>query len=89
MNEILLYFFEAYFHQDWRDDYATSLDAVKAFSVDEPMDTKMKLKNALSNLLSQGELPQDSFNKLGGNFKPEREGMSVKSWIEQAMDIIQ
>ena len=88
MNEILVYFFEAYFHQDWRDDYSTSLDAVKAFSMDEPMETKLKLRAALLELLDQNELSQDGFNKLGGNFKPETEGMSVKYWIEQTINII-
>jgi len=88
MSEILGYFFEAYFHQDWRDDYVSSLDVVKAFAAEEPIESKLKLRDALCKLLAQGELPQDCFNKLGGNFRPEREGLSVNKWIEQAIDII-
>ncbi len=89
MNETLIYLFEAYFHQDWRDDYVSSLDVVRAFCSDEQIEAKTKLKNALFELLEQGDLSQDIFNKLGGSFRPEREGMSVEYWIKQAIKVIQ
>lgn len=89
MNETLKYFFDAYLHQDWRDDYSSSLDAARAFNADEPLDSKKELKAAMLELLENNDLPQDTVNKLGGNFRPETEGMSVNNWIEEVAKIIQ
>tara|TARA_R110002094_G_scaffold191809_4_gene166173 strand:- start:817 stop:1089 length:273 start_codon:yes stop_codon:yes gene_type:complete len=88
MNEIFEYFFEAYFHQDWRDDYASSLEAVEDYSESEPTESKAQLAEALAELSGKSDLPQDTINKLGGNFKPETEGMSVNEWIGRVLEII-
>lgn len=89
MNDTLSYFFESYFHQDWRDDYSLSLDAVRAFNIAEPLETKQALKNALNEMLVSEELSQDVINKLGGNFKPEREGLSTRDWILRVLEVVQ
>lgn len=89
MSEILEYFFDAYFHQDWRDDYESSLDAVADFSTAEPTESIVQLVQALKDLHGKGDLPQDTFNKLGGNFKPESEGMSVAEWIGKALEALE
>lgn len=88
MSEIFEYFFDAYFHQDWRDDYGSSFEAIEDFAKAEPAESKTQLVNALSNLLERGELPQDTINKLGGNFKPESEGMDVREWVIEALEIL-
>ncbi|WP_157959019.1 contact-dependent growth inhibition system immunity protein [Salinicola endophyticus] len=88
MSEIFEYFFEAYFHQDWRDDYETSLDAVVDFANAEPDESVVELVEALKGLQDRGDLPQDTINKLGGNFKPESEGMSVSEWIDKALEML-
>lgn len=88
MSEIFEYFFDAYFHQDWRDDYEKSLVAVEDFAKSEPRESVEQLVQALKELLSKGDLPQDTINKLGGNFKPESEGMSVAEWIDKALVIL-
>jgi len=88
VSEIFEYFFDAYFHQDWRDDYESSLSAVKDFKKAEPTDSIVQLVQGLKELLSKSDLPQDTFNKLGGNFKPESEGMSVAEWIGKALEIL-
>lgn len=88
MNDIVTYFFEAYLHQDWRDDYVSSLDAVKAFTLDEPIERKNQLKSALLDLQSRGPLPQDTVNKLGGNFKPETEGMTTDAWLQRVLEAL-
>lgn len=87
--EIIRYFFECYFHQDWRDDYSSSLEVVRAFNLDEPFESRQGLIVALMDLLQQSDLSQETINKLGGNFKPETEGLSVRGWIEQAVEVIQ
>lgn len=89
MNNILLYFFESYFHQDWRDDYPSSLDVARAFNSAEPMEAKRALKRALGEMLEARELSQDTINKQGGNFKPERENLSVYDWIQQVLVIVE
>lgn len=88
MREIFEYFFDAYFHQDWRDDYRSSLEAVEDFARAEPTESKSQLVQALTELLNKSDLPQDTINKLGGNFKPESEGMSVNEWISKVLEIV-
>lgn len=88
MSAIFEYFFDAYFHQDWRDDYESSLEAVEDFAKAEPMESKVELVQALTELSNKRDLPQDTINKLGGNFKPESEGMSVSEWIGKVLEIV-
>lgn len=88
MNDIVTYFFEAHFNQDWTDDYVSSLDAVKAFSLDEPIESKNQLKSALLYLQSKGPLPQDAINKLGENFKPETEGITTDVWLQRVLETL-
>ncbi|MGR2741100.1 contact-dependent growth inhibition system immunity protein [Billgrantia sp. Q4P2] len=88
MNTILEYFFAAYLHQDWRDDYESSLDAVGDFANTEPVESVVELVQSLKELQARGDLPQDTINKLGGNFKPESEGMSVSEWIDKALEVL-
>ena len=87
MSKILEYFFEAYFHQDWREDCQSSLDVVTEYINSETDNNINDLYIALKNLLSSEVLPQDTFNKLGGNFKPETEGMTVGEWIVRAIKL--
>ncbi len=88
MSEILEYFFDAYFHQDWRDDYGSSFQAVEDFAKAESTESKVQLAQALAELSNKGDLPQNTINKLGGNFKPESEGMSVNEWIGKVLEIV-
>ncbi|PCM44855.1 contact-dependent growth inhibition system immunity protein [Marinobacter sp. ANT_B65] len=88
MSEILEYFFDAYFHQDWREDYASSFKAVEDFAKFESIESKAKLVGALNDLLKKEDLPQNTINKLGGNFKPESEGMEVREWIIRVLEIL-
>jgi hypothetical protein len=88
MSDILVYFFEAYFHQDWRDDYASSLDAVRAFNLDEPVESRRELELAFRDLRDRRCLSQDTVNLLGGNFRPETEGVSMDAWLQSVLEII-
>jgi hypothetical protein len=85
----LAYFFEAYFHQDWRCDHATSVDCVMAFRAGEPADSCQQLRQALQSLqATQADLPQDTINRLGGNFRPEMEGLTMDAWLERAIGLL-
>lgn len=50
MSEKLDYFFEAYFHQDWRDDYSTTLKAVEDFAQSESTESVTQLVQAFEEL---------------------------------------
>ncbi|BFM08574.1 contact-dependent growth inhibition system immunity protein [Halioxenophilus aromaticivorans] len=88
MSEVLDYFFDAYFHQDWRDDYGSSFEAAEDFAKTEPAEAKTHLTSALSGLLEREKLPQDTLNGLGGNFKPESENMEVREWVIKVIEIL-
>lgn len=86
---ILSYFVQAYFHQDWRDEWSSSLDAVRAFDQSEPTENKQALKEALRAMLKEGDLGQGAINELGGNFRPETEQLSTREWIERVLATIE
>ncbi|CCN72617.1 contact-dependent growth inhibition system immunity protein [Vibrio nigripulchritudo] len=83
------YFFEAYFYQNWRADFETSLNAVYVFSKDESAESTENLLHAFQKLKCMGSLPQDIFQKMGGNFNPGSEGLSVIEWIDRASDLLE
>ncbi|MFC3120015.1 contact-dependent growth inhibition system immunity protein [Agaribacter flavus] len=88
-KEILENFFQAYFHQDWSFDYSTTLDGVAFFKKNEPESKHREVAKALSELISEPELPQTYFYSMGGEFRPEVEGMKVNQWLRAAIDILQ
>lgn len=88
MSKIFEYFFNAYFHQDWRDDYDSSLAAVEDFANSESIESVTQLAKALKETMNNGGLPQNTFNKFGGNFRPESESMTVNEWMGKALDIL-
>lgn len=84
-SEPLSYFFECYFHQDWRDDYSSSFDVLLDFCQSEP-ELKEELKQQFLELIEQGYALSDYFvHELGGNFKTEREGFTAVEWLNIAV----
>ena len=47
-KELLFHFFECYFHQDWRDDYLSSFDALNDFFVNLSQNVRLNLNKHLS-----------------------------------------
>jgi hypothetical protein len=86
-NEILKYFFKAYFHQDWRSDYSSSFDAVQNFIEHEAAETRKELKAALHYyLLTQCPLTDSLIWELGGSFRPSAEGRSTEEWFREVAE---
>ena len=88
LKHILIYFFEGYFHQDWLCDEQNSLAIVRFFANTETPGHASSLKAALLNMISENNLQQDIFEKMGANFRPDLEGMTVKEWLEKAINIL-
>ena len=81
MNNILEYFFEGYFHQDWRVEHLSSFETIEAFLKEEPIALKIELQGALYELLEKEDLSSDTINKFGGNLNPESEGFQLDKRI--------
>jgi hypothetical protein len=87
MNESIEHFFNAYFHQDWREDYDSTFDAVKDFCECEP-ESKKELVSALALLLELEPIPDNLIHKYGGNFDPKSEGFTVENWLKKTISMI-
>ncbi len=87
MNKIVKHFFDAYFHQDWREDYKSSFDAVRDFCESEP-ESKRDLGLILTQFLELKPIPDNLIQKYGGNFDPKSENFTVEKWLQKAIEII-
>ncbi|WP_163392567.1 contact-dependent growth inhibition system immunity protein [Enterovibrio norvegicus] len=83
-RELLFHFFECYFHQDWRDDYSSSFEALRDFCCLEP-ERKAELRESFNDLLEQDALSENFINEFGGSFKTEREGLTANEWLKKAI----
>ncbi|MEL6115300.1 contact-dependent growth inhibition system immunity protein [Photobacterium sp. SP02] len=89
MNDIIKYFFEAYFHQDWRYEYSSSRELLEDFIRMESESTVHDLAGAFKELMECPDVLQDRVNECDGNFNPESEEMSAIEWISMALTILQ
>lgn len=84
MNEVVEYFFASYFHQDWRDDYSDSVEALGDFIRCEDNETKDKLLNELIKLRSREDIENLELSRFGVNFNPETEAFpSLHGWVNR------
>lgn len=83
-SEPLFYFFECYFHQDWRDEYSSSFDVLYDFCKSEP-NLKVELKELFLELIERGDVSDDFIHEFGGNFKTETEGLTPTEWLSLAV----
>lgn len=88
MNEIVEYFFSAYFHQDWRDECASSFEVVEMFAREETAELVLSLAKALKDISHREYFSQNQFSALSANFNPTLEGMSVEEWLIKAQGIL-
>ncbi len=89
MNDILTYFFESYFHLDWRSEWPNSIRVVEAFKKDETMQMTFKLLEEFRSLVQRPDLPQSTISEYGGCFNPETEGMNIKEWLLEAIETLE
>ena len=89
MDDELKYFFESYFHQDWRDEYNNSFEALEDFQNCETAETRNCLLRALIELRTGQDSRSFDFRRFGANFRPETEGLSVAEWLDKAVNFLQ
>ena len=83
MNDALTSFLTAYFHQDWKSEFSNSLDAVNEFISTSPEELRIQLLCEVELLLYKKDLKEDLVWLLGGNFRPESEGFTIKLWLQE------
>ena len=81
----------AYLHQDFLDEFPSSLDAVRVFVITEPIELVRSADDEITNLL-QDERFQDGLGlilrALGSFYDPDSEGVSPADWLEQVRVIL-
>ncbi len=87
MIKTIEHFFDAYFHQDWREDYKSSIDAVRDFSESEP-ESKKELASILGGFLELESIPDNLIQKYGGNFDPKSENLTIEEWLQKVIEIL-
>lgn len=87
--ENLKYFFQSYFHLDWRKDYECSLSVVQDFVDHETFETRVQLKNDLEELLNSGEVSNEFIWELGGCFRPSSEGKTANIWLLEVIQLLE
>src|SRR4029077_14950044 len=79
-----------YYHQDWRDEHASSDDALQAFVRDASAETVAAAAAEIDRLLSAGyddtALDQLLVDGFDCNFVAETEGLTSTQWLIQMRD---
>lgn len=79
-----------YYHQDWRDEHASSDDALQAFVRDASAETVAAAAAEIDRLLSAGyddtALVQLLVDGFDCNFVAETEGLTSTQWLIQMRD---
>lgn len=83
LHETFQYFLRAYFHQDWMEDYSSSLMALDDFIEHESQETVSSLYCELVDILNADAFIEEIINEYGGNYSPSTEGFSVKGWLQE------
>lgn len=81
-------FLGAYLHQDWRDEYRTTGEALNAFLSEEP-DLARLLPGEIKALLRATEDPDlDALiERLGSFFVPRLSGVDARAWLVSVADL--
>jgi len=81
----LFQLFGGYFHQDWREEHPSPASAIAAFAGEAPRDAIIAAGAEIDSLLGTGfndeELARLLTEGFGGNYIPERDGLTVSKWL--------
>jgi hypothetical protein len=82
--------FGGYFHQDWRQDHASSDAALQAFIHDTSAETVTAAANDIDRLLGAGfgevALARLLADGLDCNYVAENDGVSAPAWLASVRD---
>lgn len=76
------YFVRNYYHQDWMLDSPSSLQVVEAFINRESPTSIQGLRRDIGEILALDCLSNDLVYDHGGNYNPNLDGLSTRSWLE-------
>jgi hypothetical protein len=79
-----------YYHQDWREDHASSDAALQAFVRDASAETVAAAASEIDRLLSAGyddsALTQLLVDGFDSNYLAETDGLTSAAWLAQVRD---
>ncbi|HEY6470377.1 MAG TPA: contact-dependent growth inhibition system immunity protein [Candidatus Dormibacteraeota bacterium] len=82
--------FGGYFHQDWRQDHASSDEALQAFIQDTSPETATAAANDIDRLLDAGfddiALARMLADGLDCNYVAETDGVTAPAWLASVRD---
>jgi hypothetical protein len=80
-------FFGAYLHQDWREEYESTSDALRDFVSGSP-DLAIELPHELQHVLTTtpDDVLDELIGDLGSFFVPSRTGQSPRDWLRRLKD---
>lgn len=85
-------FFGCYFHQDWREEYASEGLAIKDFvyndGPEEARNTVEELNKLLSLHVAETELEKAMYAEFGCYFNPAHHGQSMTNWLRWVRDTL-
>lgn len=88
----LKHLFGAYFHQDWREEASSHVDAVKNFMQGEPPDVvrgaTLDLFALLSSTMTDDELRDLIVVGFGSSCDPTLVGTSMRSWLRELHGVL-
>ncbi len=80
------------FHEDWRLEASSYLDAVKHYTEREPSVTVGHVRGDLESMLASGvpdsELERLVLDEWGSSYDPASEGLSVRAWLEAVLTVL-
>ena len=78
-----------YFHEDWLDDYASDVDALKDFVASEPYAQVSGALSDIGQLLRHDDAHIDAaWNATYFNYETEADGYTKRQWLQHAMATI-
>ena len=82
----------AYFHQDYRDEFADPDEVVRAFAEGVARDEVGALVKEIDELLAsrtnEAELDQFWIMQLGANYDPRDDGLTYREWFAHVRRVL-
>ncbi len=82
------HFFGAYLHQDWTDEFETSIEALRQFAHDEPGDVRSlldELRELSNRNLSDSEF-EEFAEKRGSFYLAANHNGGYRQWLSELID---
>ena len=85
-------FFSAYLHQDWQEEYASSLEAANDYSYCGEIADRISTLEGLQRLIdlsNEGGFYEDDLLNFGCYYLPSRDGYSLPEWLYLIKEVME